>query len=180
LHGSESVTITFPNSEVWPQEQIIASLCGSIPIDGLLIHASVALVEPVRTPSGWLQWLRPSTPFDWMKKNTKLSDKDILEFLRQNHIEQHVPVKNQAGTPRLMLGLAAAYARFPQVILFSTAGQPPLGVQQAFDYVLRHLADCSAIYLAWPYWQGGVLRNEVLPGSVQITVSKKKITAAVA
>jgi hypothetical protein len=178
LRGGESITLCFPKEARVDQEPIVASLIGSEPVSGLAVCAKVAFADPTLHLSGWRQWLFRSTPLDWMKQNTALSDDAIASFLDEHHMDRRVPISRYAGTPRMILRLAAAYARKPDVLVFSTAGLDRLGVRSIFQFVSEHLPECSAIYLAWPFLSQGQVHCESFPDSLSIPVIDTEGTPA--
>src|SRR5439155_9885359 len=112
-------------------------------------------VEPARGPSVWRRWFNDPTPFDWLKNNTGLPDNAIQSIVTENDMDRSVPLSRYAGTPKVICGLYAAYARKPGAIIFATEGLDPCGVQTAFRIDSQHLSECAALYLAWPYTTQG-------------------------
>ena len=184
LGRGECITLCFPKQAIVDtfveQELILPALTGSRPVSGLTLRTSIVVAEAATSPSGWRQRLIQSTPFDWMKKHTALSDDAIASFLQKHNMDRRLPLSAYAGTPRMVLGLGAAYARKPGVIVFSTAGLDPCGVRETFQLVTDHLLECSAIYLAWPFFSQGQEHHHFFPGSVSVSVIKNERLPALA
>jgi hypothetical protein len=170
LGRGECVTIVLPVESCANHEPIVAALTGPDAVSGLTRWTPVVFAEPASVPTGWKRWFAPVTPFAWMKKHTALSDYAIDAFLQAHRMNRRIGLNCCAGTPRAVLGLMAALARSPGVIVFSTAGLDPLGIRETFQIVSDHLPECSAIYLASPYYSQGQLCHNHLPGSLSVSV----------
>jgi hypothetical protein len=168
--GGECVSLCFPKEASVDADRIIACLTGAEPVPGLKLHTTVLFAKPASSPTGWRRWFQDPTPFAWLKKNTSLSEDAIRSFLLSHKMNRRIPVSQYAGTPRTLLGLQAAYARRPGVVVFSTSGLDPLGVRETFRVVADKLLECAAIYLAWPYVSQGQEQHNLFPGSMRITV----------
>lgn len=170
LRCGECVTLCLPKEAPSEEERIVACLTGMELVPGLNVHTKVLFAKPASIPSGWRRWIRNPTPFTWLQKNTTLSDDAIGSFLHEYKMDRNIPLSHLAGNPRMLLGLKAAYAREPEVVVFSTQGLDPMGVREAFRMVNNHLPQCSAIYLAWPFFCQGQELHDFFPGSIGVTV----------
>jgi hypothetical protein len=171
FHGGEAITILLPNQAHKDQQQIVQCLTGHRMISGLSVRARVLLATPASPPFSWRNWFRSPTPFDWLQKNTRLANEQIRGILTKYGLDGNLPLNGYAGTPRALLGLEAAYAEGPDIILFSTDGLDALGRQKVFQTVMENLPKCAAIYLAWPYHYQGEERHDVLPGFSSVSVT---------
>jgi hypothetical protein len=171
LRRGECITLCVPKEALVDQERIVASLTGLESVLGMTVSGTVAFAEPTLHSSIWRQWLFRATPFDWMKKNTDLSEGAIVSYLEEHHIDRRIPVSRHGGTPRMMLRLAAAYSLGPDNLIFSTAGLDSLGARKVFQIVSEHLSKCSAIYLARPLLSRGQEHHEFFPGSLSVPVT---------
>lgn len=169
LGPGESIALRLPREATVDHERIIASLTGAKPVVGLAIRGTAVFARPASCV-GWRRWFWRSTPFAWMKKHTTFSDAAILSFLDKHRMTRNTPVTHYAATPRMVLGLAAALARKPEVIVFSTAGLDPLGVCAIIQMISERPSGCAAIYLAWPYFSGDCEHADLFPGFVNIAV----------
>jgi len=170
LRCGECVTLCFPKEAWVDADRIAAGLTGMEPVAGLKLHATALFAKPAASPSGWRRWLQDPTPFEWLRKNTALSDDAIQSFLRKHEMQRSIPLSRCAGTERMLLGLEASFARRPGVVVFSTSGLDPLGVREVFEIVREHLPGCSAIYMAWPFFCQGQEQHDFFPGSSRETV----------
>ena len=168
-HG-ESISLELPQEATAHHNEIIATLTGSKPVTGLSLRSEVVFVESATVPSGWRRWFHNPTPFDWLRENTTLSENAIQSILDEHQMNRRVPLSCYAANPRLILGLYAAYARKPAVIVFATAGLDPRGIQTVFRIVSEHLTECAAIYLTWPFESQGQEHRSVFPGSLSVSV----------
>jgi hypothetical protein len=171
LRGGECVTLCFPKEAYVDADRIIACLTGMEPVPGLKLHANALFAKPASDFTGWRRWFHDPTPFHWLKKNIAISDDAIRAFLREHAMDPSIPLSRYAGTPKLMLGLEAAFARRPGVVVFSTAGLDSLGVREAFGLVAEHLPECSALYLSWPFSRQGQEQHDFFPNSARVIVS---------
>jgi hypothetical protein len=172
LHGGEAITLCMPSPNDRIQDQIILGLIGKKRAPGLVIQASVVLATPANPQSDWLRWLRNETPCDWLARNTTLKKEQIRCMLDKHGLDGKRPLSNYAGTPRMLLGLEKAYAEAAEVVIFSTAGLDPLGIEKVFRTVAEYLPKCAAMYLAWPYCSEGKERHSHFPGSLRVSVTR--------
>ena len=171
LCAGEAITLSLPNQAHVDQQEIMQYLTGQRRLSGLSMRAKVVLATPASPSFSLRNWFRSPTPFDWLQKNTHLVNSQIREILAKHGLERNLPLNRYAGTPRALLGLEAAYANGPEIILFSTGGLDPRGRQKIFQTVTENLPKCAAIYLAWPYHCQGDERHDVLPGSSSVSVT---------
>ncbi len=155
----ECVVLHLPAESDADRDGILACLRGAEPVANLVVPARVAVAGMALGPVGWRRWLLDPTPFDWLRKETNVSADSIHEILRDLRIEPQMPLSRLAGTPRMLLGLAAALAGKPDMLVFSTAGLDPCGVRQVENFVAAHLPEFIGIYLARPYYCQGQLHN---------------------
>ena len=172
LRGGECGDSWFPAKEAWVDaERIVACLTGMEPVAGLELHTKVLFAKPASSPSGWRRWFHDPTPFEWLKENTTLSEDAIRSFLLNHAMDRSIPLSRYTGTPKMLLGLEAAYARKPKVVVFSTAGLDPTGIDDLFRIVSERLPECAAICLAWPViCQGQEHLGASFPGSALVTI----------
>lgn len=173
LRRGQCVTLCLPKEARVAQVRINACLTGLEEVPGLNLNGAIVLAEPAASPSGWRRWFYNPSPFDWMKENTTLSDEAIRSFLVEHGLDRQIPLSWFAGTPRMVLGLAASYARKPDVVVFSTAGLDPNGVRTVQQIVSQHLPECSAIYLAWPAIFQEQEHYGIFPNSLFLSVIDK-------
>jgi hypothetical protein len=105
-----------------------------------------------------------------MRKNTPLAAEVIQTLLVENRMDQAIGLSRYAGTQRAVLGLLAAYALAPAVIVFAVAGLDPVGVEEVQRLVSRHLDQCSAIHLALPYLSREREQVTDFPGSLHVSL----------
>ena len=172
LRVGESITLCLPKEAIADQQAILAAITGSKLVSGLTVCGASVLAEPASGTSGWRRWFSETTPFDWMKGHTTLSDDAISTYLHKHRMDGRTSLNRYAGTPRMVLGLAAAIAQNPDVLVFSTGGLDPSGIREVFQVVTEHLSDCSVIYLAWPSFSLEQYRHESFPGSLIVPVTE--------
>ncbi len=68
------------------------------------------------------------------------------------------------GNPKMMLGLEAAFALEPDVIVVELDGVDPMGSIQAVSCVSERLESYGAIYVCHPYWTEGQQYLDFVPG----------------
>jgi hypothetical protein len=171
LRLGERIALHVPQDAIHDRDRIVAALTGAEATHGLALHESVVLATPALGPTGWRRWFRDPTAFDWLKMKTPLVEAAIQSFLNEYDIDARFPLSRLAGTPKSILGLCAAFARKPGTILYSTTGLDPQGALIVHQYVVRHLSESAAVFLAWPcFCQGKEMRDE-LPGAIFISVN---------
>src|ERR1700722_8596342 len=118
LRQGECITLSFPSvAETWTDENpVFRCLTGMESVPGLNLLGTVLVAKPACGPTGWRRLYQKSTTFDWLKKNTTFSDDAIRSFLQDHHMDPKLPLARYAGTPRMILGLAAAFVHRPGVV----------------------------------------------------------------
>ena len=170
LRRGECITLCLPKEARVDGDRMIACLTGAEPVAGLKIRGPVVFAAPATPPSGWRRWFHDPTPFHWLRTNSTLSDDAIRSFLREHGMDPPYPLSRYAGNPRTFLGLAAAYAHKPDVVVFSTSGLDPSGVRETHRIVTQHLSESSAINLAWPLWCPGHEHHDIFRDSATFVV----------
>lgn len=169
----ECLLLRLPHEAWVDQDRILAYFAGAGAVDGLTLPPTVEIAKWAFRRHGWRRWLSDPTAFDWLKKNTTLSPEATRAFLREHGIEQDIPLSRCAGTARALLGLAAALAKKPEAVVFSTAGLDPLGAEAVKRIVAANLPACIAVYLAWAFISQGHEHYPDFPNAHVVTVFAK-------
>src|SRR5438046_893740 len=107
LEAGTAVSLLVPSElsrENATLEALYAVLTGVKKVDALTLAGPVCHAKPARPPWGWRRLFRDPTPFDWLKRNTRLSGEQIRRFLLEHKMEYDIPISRYAGTPRTLLG----------------------------------------------------------------------------
>ena len=176
LRRGERFALHMPSeSRINDRDQIIPALTGSAFIPGLTLHGSVVWAQYAQRSTGWRHWFSDQRPFAWLKRNTSLTDDAIESILTEHNIDRRFGLSCSGGNPKLILGLYAALAQHPAVLVYETHGADPLGKVAAHQIVARHLTQCAALFVSWPWiCQGREGRDEV-PGAVSIPISDSDV-----
>ena len=166
----ECLTLFFPREAIADRDHIVACLSGADAATGLSLCGKVAQGRYAMSASGWRNWFHNPSTLDWLKSNSTLSGDAARSFLAAHRIDWRIPLNRYGGTPRMLLGLAAAFSRKPDAMVFSTEGLDPLGIRDVFRVVSEHLAETSAVYLSWPVECQGQESHASFPGSLGVTV----------
>jgi hypothetical protein len=115
-------------------------------------------------------WFGSPLALDWLMRTGGLPEPRARAILAEHDIPLRLRIHNLPGNPRTFLSLEAAWARGAEVVVFTTAGLDPLGVQKIFQMVSAHLPRCAAIYLSTPFICNGQTGRSCLPGAVCLEV----------
>ena len=103
LGQGECITLCFPQEAHPDQNRIVGCLTGSERVAGLTLGGPIVVATPATTPSGWRRWFHNPTPYDWLKKNTPLSEDFIQGFLSERRMDRHLALSRYAGNERAFL-----------------------------------------------------------------------------
>lgn len=130
------------------------------------IHPSGTIEVPANPQPGiaLLELFHKRTAVEWLRRHAKLSIREAENLLDKVEIGPDTPLCTLAGTPRMLIGIQAAFAAKPAVLVFDTAGLDPLGVQRVLKAVQEQLGDAAAVQLCASPESDGISRViEVLP-----------------
>jgi hypothetical protein len=159
-----AVCLRLPILSEAEDRQLGALLSGRQSSPAVHLAGHVVWVRPAQNRGGILgrfRWLRAT---DWLIREGGLSRAEAECVVERLARDPGVYVEMLAGNPRMLLALEAAYARGAEIIVFATRGCDPLGVEAIQEMVLSRLDCCSAIYLAYPFWDDDVLNWSPFPG----------------
>lgn len=175
LNGNDAITLVVPQEMTPLSDALIAVLCrnasGVVESSGKVIWA-----EPARMPSRLRRLIKGSSASGWLQRRAGISTQ------RAREVVERLQIKNDnlgvlAANPRLFLGLAAAWELGADVLIFSTCGNDPLGVEAAFGMVQDHLANCSSIYVSFPFTTAGTRSHRVFPGSTVVEIAHPAVVS---
>jgi hypothetical protein len=146
------------------ESQIIEILTGKRAVPGLHLHGRVDVAYRPSARAGLLGVFRPPRPVDWLRRSGGLSQTEAHAIVARLGLKPEWRLNQLAGTPRMLLGLEAAWARGADVVVFSTAGLDPLGTQEVFREVAAKLDKGAAVHLCYPFVQNGQEKRACFPG----------------
>lgn len=137
----EIVKLVFPSStDMHSAERLI--------VEEANCDGRAAIVELAMQPSRWREMLHRQTTAEWLIKKCGMTHGEAVERLDRVQIRPDSPLCGLAGNPRWMLGFLAAVYERPAVLVFSTTGCDPVGIQKALDTVRSQLRDAAGVYLS--------------------------------
>src|SRR5690349_18786768 len=117
--------------------------CGNV-----LQSGRIATVELAMQRSGWREFLHAQTTSEWLIANCGMTRDDAIEQLQRVQVDPDAVLSQLAGNPRWMIGFIAAMHDQPDVLVFTTTGCDPLGMQRALEAVRSRREEIAAVYLS--------------------------------
>jgi ABC-type multidrug transport system ATPase subunit len=111
---------------------------------------TTASCHPATNRRGLREYFRHETSIEWLSRAAQISRDEAEQIIDTFNVPVANILSQNAGTPRRILGIAAALARKPDVLIYSTAGLDPQGCVAVHDYVRSRCANVSAIHLSTP------------------------------
>lgn len=108
----------------------------------------VIVVEHASTETMRHSFLKRPTAVDWLVQNSQLSRLAAAGAIRDLPLQVAPELCSNARNPTQFLGLAAAIANQPDVIVYSTSGMDPRGVSLMHEYAPRRYTKGCLIHLS--------------------------------
>jgi hypothetical protein len=86
----------------------------------------------------------------WLASEGGIDLKTAQQTIETFPLDVHPRLDHNAMNPRKFLGIAAAFAKKPDIIIFETAGMDPLGVEQLNYYIKLNINQHFIIEVCWP------------------------------
>lgn len=141
-HPAEMLKIVFPERHSAEMHLAEQALCREFSGNGRT--SRVELAEPI---AGWRQILHPQTAAEWLMATCGMSRQAAVGQLQGVGLPPDAALNGLAGNPRWLLGFLAAMQQSPAVLVFTTTGCDPMGVQRALETVRSRQKETIAIYL---------------------------------
>jgi hypothetical protein len=147
---------------------VVRLLTGEMSARGLSIFGRILFADPPEFRAGLLSIFRRPRVGDWLRNKAGISLAQANTIAKALGLEANEQICRLEGSPRVRLGLEAAWARGAEAIVFSTLGCERLPLQEA---VLSRIDQCPAIYLSYPFWTQGQRKRECHPRArcIQVT-----------
>jgi hypothetical protein len=113
----------------------------------------VSFAERPTAPHSFLTRIFPETVGEWFVRTTGADRRRMFGVLAGMGVSEGTKVSQAQGTVRALLGVEAAFVRSP-IVIFSTDGLDPTGMEAVFDAVSSRRGGGGAIYLSYPPSQG--------------------------
>lgn len=157
--------LVFPKLEL----QSGATLCLHIPPG---FHDQEALVEeeilkqahqqgktaiiskPATHRAGLLERFRKRNAIEWLAHEAGTSKAEAAILIAEFGIPIAPDLSSIPGTPRCLLGIAAALARKPQVLMYSTAALDPIGCIRVHQFLASRRSEICLVHISWPSIRG--------------------------
>lgn len=111
-------------------------------------HKSVIHAKPAVQRGGMIEFFRKQSAVAWLANAAGLSKIEAAGVIQSFPRKVAKTLSHNAGTPRAFLGVAAAIAQKPDVIVYSTAGVDPVGCQQLHEYVAMQARNLCIVHVS--------------------------------
>jgi hypothetical protein len=165
------------------EEQVVQVFTGKRVVPGVHLHGRVDWAYPAIQRRGLLSLFHRPRPVDWLRQSAGVARADAAAIvtrvaLRTDDRVGRLRLIELPGTPKALLGLEAAWARGANVVVFTTVGLDPLGVQAMFETAASHLPPGAAIYLSYEYITNGRMERNHFAAGVCMEVGKESLSTA--
>jgi len=110
--------------------------------------------KPATRRAGLLERFRKRNAIEWLAHEAETSKGEAALIVAEYGIPIALDLSIIPGTPRCLLGIAAALARKPQVLVYSTAGLDPAGRIRVHQFLAPRRSGACFIHLSWPSFKG--------------------------
>lgn len=164
VRPGESVSLLLPS---WfeLERELRDFLTGTQPRSEIKLAAKCVSVRQALPRGGIRGRLFNTMPITWLTERG-LAGSQASAVLNRHAIEGRTPLSHLATTPRILLGLEAAYHQRPDVIVFAMSGLDPLGRRAVVDLVRTHLDHTGIVSLTYPCTTSGMITYSPFPESL--------------
>ncbi|TWU14654.1 hypothetical protein CA54_35230 [Symmachiella macrocystis] len=113
-----------------------------------LERVSCIIAQPASLDSVRRRLFRQPTVIEWLTQNADISADDAAAIIGGLPVHVLPLLSYNAGNPRAFLGLAAAIAKKPDVIVYSTSGMDLCGILLMHNYAPAHYPDGCLIHVS--------------------------------
>jgi hypothetical protein len=147
LRAGEAVCLQIEPSPVAWYDGLLAVLRGEASHPALRWHGSVAYLERPMPRRGWFGRRKDCTAREWLLSEKGLTPAEVVSVLDRAHVSPEMRVGWLGWNERTLLALEACLLRPPDILLFDTAGNDPLGIRRLFDRLADRPAGLAVMYL---------------------------------
>ncbi len=169
VHDGQAVTLYVPSDYVIRDEHPLSTTFDKLrsiaEISGKAICA-----EPASPPYGFWSWFKDHSASGWLRRVGGMSHDQAMETIRRLDLWRD-DIRYLPGNFRLRLGMEAACAQNPDLLVFSTIAVDWTGMQSAFAMATSQSTRRAAIYLSFPFISQGRIQHHDFPGSIPIVIS---------
>jgi hypothetical protein len=133
-------------SPVWC-DQLVPILTGKVAHPALRFWGSVGYLERPLPRRRWWGRLHDPSVHDWLTAERGLSVPEAAAVLGLVALPPDLRIGWVGWNERTMLALEASLLRAPDLLVFDTAGNDPLGTQRIFERLAGRPADLALLYL---------------------------------
>lgn len=126
--------------------RVVGAFCAATGIE-VRTPGHVAAVELPMPRSALREAFHRQTAAEWLIARRGMSRQHAAMRLNQFGVNPDAPLSTLAGNPRWMIGFVAAMFGEPSLVVFTTTGCDPLGIQRALATAKDHLGDAAGVYL---------------------------------
>jgi len=180
LHRGEVVSLFLPAvTSPADESALIDALTANQPCPDLILRGRVRQALPAAYPANFfalLRWgrLTQPRPVDWLQRNAPLSPKEANEICVRHGLQPEWRLCQLAGNQKALLGLEAAIAHRPDVLVFDTVGLDFNGVRGMFAAIDSFRRSGAAVYLSTCYSCQDRTERLWFPGSARVELIHRR------
>jgi hypothetical protein len=111
---------------------------------------TAVIAGPAESRPGIRGRLRPQTSIEWLVAAAGISNDEAAAIIRGVGIGVRPVMSHNAGDPRAFLGVAAALANRPDVLIYETTGMSPRGQYRLHEYIAERGSEFCAVHVSYP------------------------------
>jgi hypothetical protein len=128
-------------------EQLLPVLTGKIAHPALRFFGSVRHLERPLPRRRWWRGLHDPSVRDWLTREKGLTPAEAADILGRVALPSDLRVGRVGWNERTMLALEVCLLRAPDLLVFDSAGNDPLGVCRTFERLATRLPGMALLYL---------------------------------
>ncbi|HKI36672.1 MAG TPA: hypothetical protein VKA46_32755 [Gemmataceae bacterium] len=147
LHTGEAVCLHVePASPSW-YDVLLPLLTGRVSHPRLLIRGTVSYLERPMPRRGWFGRRKDCTARDWLISERGLAPAEAVPVLDRASVPPEMKIGWLGWNERTLFALESYLVRPPDILVFDTAGNDPLGIRRLFDRLATRPRRLAVIYL---------------------------------
>jgi hypothetical protein len=149
LRAGEALCLHVPSIDPPWYDLLLPLITGQTAHPALQFTGTVTyLQKPVPRRRWWLLGrMRNPAAGDWLTADRRLSPAEATATLQRLSIVPRTPIGSLGWNERSLLAVEAFLLRPPDVLVFETTGQDPLGERRVLDRLSSAPADLALVYL---------------------------------
>jgi hypothetical protein len=141
------------------------------------INGKAVCAEPASPSHGFFSLFKDKSASGWLQRVGGMSREQAADTIRRLEVFLD-DIRYLPGNSRLLLGMEAACAHRPDLLVFSTSGADWTGTQAAFAMARNHCAHGAVLFVSFPFISQERLQYRDFPGSERVVISDHGTIAA--